>query len=406
MIWLQIFHLGNKAGRVSSTRTPSIINDSLIENDSLLFLKGETQWHEEQVTGDTEIELLFLPQIRWKKKKTNTFLAYKKVDKERLREKVPRQSYDASHSDLSCPQSPYVALSKQKDLTVAADEQKMLHHTTGKNLGLLHTQETESWRSRWLPSSDVMSPGGLNPPDLRVCLTRACTQETHHNMEHAETQYPSPQMMVTEGNRSLHGYWCGIYSGVHMSTCFMGSCKAMWEKSNKRVINAKPRLRYFALVVVLLVRKKWLRNHLQSEHEVDDISKQLNRASIHHGRCCRGVMCYIGTNQQFPTMSVQTGVIYAVIERLCHKVQQQSPEAKYQKNQRLCDKCFIYRHCCSNSPETWMPHTHTRPSQHHRRHIRSILPFVPKLWCGIIARWVFLVNIIMSQWSWLVTLGT
>lgn len=45
-----------------------------------------------------------------------------------------------------------------------------------REFGLLHKQETKSWRPRWLlPSSDAISPGGLNTPDLMACLTIAHT---------------------------------------------------------------------------------------------------------------------------------------------------------------------------------------------------------------------------------------
>lgn len=51
---------------------------------------------------------------------------------------------------------------------------------TGPARILASFTKRQSWRSRWLlPSSDVISPGGLNTPDLIVCLTTAHTQGTH-----------------------------------------------------------------------------------------------------------------------------------------------------------------------------------------------------------------------------------
>lgn len=100
-----------------------------------------------------------------------------------------------------------------------------------QEFGLLHKQETVSWRSRWLlPSSDVISPGGLNTPDLIVCLTIARTQETHWRIQHSAVHYntPTPQTMAKQGYGLLQSYCtrCGICTGVHMSSC------SIWAHAN------------------------------------------------------------------------------------------------------------------------------------------------------------------------------
>ena len=157
---------------------------------------------------------------------------------------------------------------------------------------------------------------------------------------------------------------------------------------------------------VLLVRRKWLRNHLQSMYEEDDISKHLNRASIHHGRCCRGVMCYDGTNQQFPLHVCPDWCNVCGDRERCSN---NHLKPNINKNNNFVTNASYIHTLLQKLPwnmNASHAHTHTHPSQHHRLHVQSILPFVPKLWCGIIARGVFLVNIMMSQWSWLVILGS
>lgn len=82
-----------------------------------------------------------------------------------------------------------------------------------QEFGLLHKQETERWRSRWLlPSSDVISPGGLNTPDLIVCLTTAHTQETHCRIQHSAVHYntPTPQTMAKQRYGLLQSYCTNV----------------------------------------------------------------------------------------------------------------------------------------------------------------------------------------------------
>lgn len=92
--------------------------------------------------------------------------------------------HNASDSDFSRSQSPsdvlwQVQTAAERSLCVCRGAENVASQDL-QEFGVLHKQETESWRSRWLlPSTDVISPEGLNTPDLIARLTSARTRERH-----------------------------------------------------------------------------------------------------------------------------------------------------------------------------------------------------------------------------------
>lgn len=136
--------------------------------------------------------------------------------------------HNASDSDFSRSQSPsdvpwQVQTTAERSLCVCRGTENVASQDL-QEFGVLHKQETESWRSRWLlPSTDVISPEGLNTPDLIVCLTSARTRERHCKTQRGVIKHgkTTPRTTVKQGRGLFYSYGTGG-AGVHIHLLDMG----------------------------------------------------------------------------------------------------------------------------------------------------------------------------------------